>query len=345
MTGTLTTQTERLTIRPYQLTDFPSWLAQSSVPSSGQPDVAVFTEDWFEAWIAEQQQRAADDLGYCFGVFRTTDGIHLGTITFSTLARKSLAAATIGFSIDAPFVRQGYADEAVAAALSLASAPLQYERIEVRIPLDDSATVQLVRRLGMQDDGIRTVWFPDNHTWTEQRIFVRLKTEAPPTGTPPFDWTEVSRLRQDKQYAVAKDVVATYIRQAPDDPFVNYQMAWCHDSLGEETAAVPYYVQAITSGLIPPYLQQAYIGLGSTYRALGRYAEAEQTLTAGLVRFPNHPVLQTFYALTLHNLDRASESTELLIRTLLDTTADRDILTYERALRFYAAHLDDTWDS
>lgn len=179
----------------------------------------------------------------------------------------------------------------------------------------------------------------------EQQIFVRLKTEAPPTGTAPFDWTEVSRLRQEKQYTVTKDVVATYIRQAPDDPFVNYQMAWCHDSLGEESAAVPYYVKAITSGLTPPYLQQAYIGLGSTYRALGRYAEAEQTLTAGLVRFPNHPVLQTFYSLTLHNLDRASESTELLIRTLLDTTADRDILTYERALRFYAEHLDETWDS
>lgn len=72
MTGTRMTQTERLTIRPYQLTDYPSWLAQTSVPSSGQPDVTVFTEDWFETWIAEQQQRATDDLGYCFGVFRTT---------------------------------------------------------------------------------------------------------------------------------------------------------------------------------------------------------------------------------------------------------------------------------
>lgn len=72
MTGTLMTQTERLTIRPHQLTDYPSWLAQFSVPSSGQPNVTVFTEDWFKTWVAEQHQRAADDLGYCFGVFRTT---------------------------------------------------------------------------------------------------------------------------------------------------------------------------------------------------------------------------------------------------------------------------------
>ncbi|OIN66172.1 hypothetical protein BLD48_12310 [Exiguobacterium sp. KRL4] len=152
-------------------------------------------------------------------------------------------------------------------------------------------------------------------------------------------------MRQTNHYADAKKLVASYLDQTPDDPFVNYQMAWCHDSLGEEAAAVPYYVQAIDAGLSAPDLQQAYVGLGSTYRALGRYEEAYMTLTEGLTHFPDHPALQTFLALTLYNLDRSSESISLLVKTLVGTTHDADIRTYRRALRFYAEHLEETWDS
>ncbi len=64
-----------------------------------------------------------------------------------------------------------------------------------------------------------------------------------------FDFESVQQLRQTGQYEAAKAVVRQYVETAPNDPTVLYQMAWCHDSLGEEHAAVPYYEQALALGL------------------------------------------------------------------------------------------------
>lgn len=179
---------------------------------------------------------------------------------------------------------------------------------------------------------------------SSQHLTFVYRPSGEPSPAVEFDRTAVSRLRQAKQYQAAKAFVASYLKQLPDDPMIHYQMAWCHDNLGEEAAAVPHYVAAIKLGLAAPDLQEAYVGLGSTYRALGRYDDAYRTLTEGLVHFPQHAVLQTFLALTLHNLDRSAEAIERLIGTLVDTTGNPEIHAYARALRFYASRVDETWD-
>ncbi|MCY1691166.1 tetratricopeptide repeat protein [Exiguobacterium sp. SL14] len=81
-----------------------------------------------------------------------------------------------------------------------------------------------------------------------------------------FDFESVHQLRKTGQYETAKEVVRQYVETAPDDPIVLYQMAWCHDSLGEEHVAIPYYEQALALDLTGEDRLQAYIGLGSTYR-------------------------------------------------------------------------------
>jgi len=85
-----------------------------------------------------------------------------------------------------------------------------------------------------------------------------------------FDFESVQHLRKTGQYEAAKELVRQYVETAPNDPAVLYQMAWCHDSLGEEQAAVPYYEQALALGLAGEDRLQAYIGLGSTYRVIGQ---------------------------------------------------------------------------
>jgi hypothetical protein len=42
----------------------------------------------------------------------------------------------------------------------------------------------------------------------------------------------------------------------------------------------------------------------------------------------------------LKNHDKAME---LLLNCLVETTSDKDILNYERAIRFYADKLDQVW--
>mgnify|MGYP000957266163 CR=1 FL=1 len=87
---------------------------------------------------------------------------------------------------------------------------------------------------------------------------------------------KVIQLRKQNKKNEAKELMETLISLEPDNPYYNYQMAWCNDSLGKEKEAIQYYVRAIDLGLIGEDLLGAYIGLGSSYRTLGEYKKAKQ---------------------------------------------------------------------
>ncbi|MET4655082.1 hypothetical protein ABIC15_001803 [Exiguobacterium sp. PvP048] len=305
MTDAITIQTARLQIRP--------------VPFQNEP------------------VRSATDT-FTFGLFRSDDETRVGTIRISPIRQADVRSAKIDCEIDLLFRRQGYATEVLPAMLTLSFATFDYRRVEATVDPDNEPALVVASRAGLPFD-YSVLYGPSS-----QHLTFVYRPSGEPSPAVEFDRTAVSRLRQAKQYQAAKAFVASYLKQLPDDPMIHYQMAWCHDNLGEEAAAVPHYVAAIKLGLAAPDLQEAYVGLGSTYRALGRYDDAYRTLTEGLVHFPQHAVLQTFLALTLHNLDRSAEAIERLIGTLVDTTENPEIHAYARAPRFYASRVDETWD-
>lgn len=130
----------------------------------------------------------------------------------------------------------------------------------------------------------------------------------------------------------------------PDDAYLQYQVAWSFDLLGEEAKAVPHYERAIEFGLEEVDLQGAMIGLGSTYRTLGRYEEARKLLEDGLSQFPENGAMKVFYAMTLYNLHDHREAMEILLKTIANETANEEISSYKKAIAFYADHLDDVWE-
>ncbi|MEV1021989.1 tetratricopeptide repeat protein [Streptomyces sp. NPDC050264] len=131
----------------------------------------------------------------------------------------------------------------------------------------------------------------------------------------------------------------------PDDAQVAYQTAWVHDSLGLEADAVPHYVGALAGTGPPEGLSEedrrgALLGLGSTYRTLGRHAEAVATLSDAAVEFPADNALKTFLAMALYNVGRAHDAVRLLLTVLAETSADPDIVGYRAAIEHYAEDLD-----
>ncbi|WP_215115348.1 tetratricopeptide repeat protein [Exiguobacterium sp. s80] len=152
---------------------------------------------------------------------------------------------------------------------------------------------------------------------------------------------QVTALRQSKQYEQAKQMMRELLETDRTNPYYHFQMAWCFDNLGEEQAAVPHYEFAIANGLDTRFLTDAFIGLGSTYRALGQYAAAHDTFTEGLARFPDSTGLKTFLALTLFNLKQHEEAMQQLLDVITTMTPDSDVHTYRQALRYYRDHLHD----
>ena len=89
-----------------------------------------------------------------------------------------------------------------------------------------------------------------------------------------------------RDYAQAREVLLPLAAAAPHDAEIQYETACVHDSLGFEAEAVPFYRAALAGKLAPDARRGAFTGLGSTYRTLGRFAEARDTLEQGLAEFP-----------------------------------------------------------
>lgn len=154
----------------------------------------------------------------------------------------------------------------------------------------------------------------------------------------------VLQLRKEKKYTQAKDAMLQLLATDPNHGENHYQMAWCYDNLGEERLAVPHYIQAISLGLCPSSLEGAYLGLGSTYRSLGRYTEAKETFETAILKFPDKNNLKVFYAMTLYNLQEHNKAMEILLQQLAASSNDESILEYKQAILFYSDKLDEKWD-
>jgi tetratricopeptide (TPR) repeat protein len=151
------------------------------------------------------------------------------------------------------------------------------------------------------------------------------------------------QLRQLGQHEEARQWLLTLLSATPEDPILNYEAACVHDFLGLEREAVPFYERALANGLSGEPLQGALLGLGSTYRALGEYQQATATLRRGQELFPEHREFSTFLALAYYNIGEYNDAVRTLLINLIETTQDPNLVRYERALRFYADHLDETW--
>lgn len=130
-----------------------------------------------------------------------------------------------------------------------------------------------------------------------------------------FSWPEAIDLRRNGNYKKSNEILIKLVQKFPDNASINYQCAWSFDLLGEEAKAVMFYENAIQIGLFSEELEGALIGLGSIY-------------------------IQTFYSMTLYNLNEHSKAMELLLKCLIETTKDTNIMSYKKAIDFYSDKLD-----
>jgi tetratricopeptide (TPR) repeat protein len=161
---------------------------------------------------------------------------------------------------------------------------------------------------------------------------------------------EMGRTKQDQAILEqARQLLLELAAAHPEDADVTYQTAIVHDNLGLEREAIPFYIKTLDQGLSGldsatrlMKRERAFLGLGSTYRALGEYQNAVGTLRRGLSEFPQSRPLQVFLSLALYNTQQYKEAMELALINLLETTSDESLQYYKRGLLYYATHIDET---
>lgn len=159
----------------------------------------------------------------------------------------------------------------------------------------------------------------------------------------PEQIAEVVRLRDAGLLDASRALSLSLLAEYPDDTALNLQAAWTHDTMGLEVEAVPFYERAIAAGLDDEDLRGALLGLGSTYRVIGRDADAARTLAQGIARFPDDGAMRAFYALALHSAGEHTHATQEFLRIILGTSQDPQIERYRRALSEYMEHPDERW--
>jgi tetratricopeptide (TPR) repeat protein len=144
------------------------------------------------------------------------------------------------------------------------------------------------------------------------------------------------RLRSGGEAERARELLLALAERYPSDATVAYQTAWAHDVLGLEAEAVPFYERALgLDGLADRH--GAFLGLGSTYRVLGRRDDSLATLRRGLEEFPGDAALTAFLAMTLYDVGEYREAVRGLLTVL---AAGGQVRGYDRAIAYYADNLD-----
>ncbi|MCT4584591.1 MAG: tetratricopeptide repeat protein [Peptostreptococcaceae bacterium] len=153
---------------------------------------------------------------------------------------------------------------------------------------------------------------------------------------------EAIRLRKEDKLKESNKILMDLVKKYPNDGIVNYQCAWSFDILEMEREAISFYEKAIKIGLPKEDLKEAYLGLGSTYRTIGEYEKSKKIFMEGIEKFDINS-LKVFLAMTLYNLGEHSKSMEILLKIISETSCDKDIVSFKRAIDFYSDKLDKLW--
>jgi len=114
--------------------------------------------------------------GIRWGMVTRDSGTFIGTIGLNHLSLYS-KKAEIGFELDPAHWRRGYVAEAIEAVLEYAFETLELYRMGAVTFLENTASIQLLTRIGFEEEGILRGYLFQDGTSHDGRIFSLLKPD------------------------------------------------------------------------------------------------------------------------------------------------------------------------
>lgn len=178
----LAAESDQVMIRLHEEKDYENWYYHYQIRrppqhkfDEGPLDLSRCTWEWFQAIVNQHQQLASQDISYVFGVFRRSDGAHLGVVDLSTLMRDHFQWGRVGYTIHNQFWRRGYAKESVRLLLKLAFHQLYFHRIEAHIDTENLPSVKVAQSAGMSLECVREAFLYDFNEWRNCYIYYQNK--------------------------------------------------------------------------------------------------------------------------------------------------------------------------
>ncbi|MDX8047208.1 GNAT family N-acetyltransferase [Gracilibacillus sp. S3-1-1] len=99
--------------------------------------------------------------------------MHLGMVDISTVLREEFQWGLIGYFVHNQYWGNGYGKEAVQAVMNIAFHKLGFHRLEAHINLDNSLSVKLAERVGMEFECVRKAFLYENDDWTDHLLYYK----------------------------------------------------------------------------------------------------------------------------------------------------------------------------
>lgn len=171
-------------LRPMRRSDARAWL-----------DVRARNADWLAPWEAtapvpprgpaptfgqyvrmlQRQARQGDSLPFAVE-YR---GDLVGQLTVSAITRGSAMSGSIGYWVSRDVAGRGIMPTAVALAVDHCFGPVGLHRIEIAIRPENAASLRVVAKLGLREEGVRERFLHIQGDWRDHRTFAVTSEEVP----------------------------------------------------------------------------------------------------------------------------------------------------------------------
>ncbi len=176
-------QTERMILRAPHHSDFRSWVALRKT-SQG------FLTPWEPTWSKDHLSRKGFSnrvywshrslkAGSAVPVFleRRMDGALLGAITLDNIRRGPAQAGTMGYWVGAPFAREGFMSEAIAALAHYAFTTLDLSRIEAACLPENKPSRGVLEKSGFKYEGVAQSYLQIDGRWRNHVLYANLRSD------------------------------------------------------------------------------------------------------------------------------------------------------------------------
>lgn len=176
-------ETERLTLRPPQHSDFRGW-------SALRLESEEFLTRWEPTWSADHllrkgftnrvywAQRSISG-GHAVPLFleRREDEALIGAITLDNIRRGPAQSGTIGYWVGERFARHGYMREAIEAVVHYAFTKLDLSRIEAACLPENTPSRGLLEKCGFKYEGVAQSYLQINGRWRTHVLYAQLRAD------------------------------------------------------------------------------------------------------------------------------------------------------------------------
>jgi tetratricopeptide (TPR) repeat protein len=154
------------------------------------------------------------------------------------------------------------------------------------------------------------------------------------------DKSELQKLRSSKNPDDRRKCISLLTQVLSSEPTNGeawFDVASCHDFLGEELLAEPAYEKAlqIGAGQLPIEKRpRLFVQYGSTLRNNSKAQKALEIFEQGIKLYPEYAALKAFKALTLFRVGRFKESSQSMAQAIIQSRQN-GWDGYDKAITYY----------